>query len=62
MMKKIFNDWIDKCPTDFTVITVNGRKAYLFGKNTDLVVDVRTNDESNVTFMEDNHGTSKNNF
>jgi hypothetical protein len=54
-MNKIFNKWIDKCPTDFTVITVNGREAYLFGKNTDLVVDIKTKDESKFIFVEDNH-------
>ena len=54
-MNKIFNKWIDKCPTDFTVITVNGREAYLFGKNTDLVVDIKTKDESKFIFVEDSH-------
>jgi hypothetical protein len=54
-MNKIFNKWIDKCPTDFTVITVNGREAYLFGKNTDLIVDIKTKDESKFIFVEDNH-------
>lgn len=55
-MSKTFNNWIDKCPTDFTVITVNGREAYLFGKNTDLAVDVKTKDESKFIFVEDSHG------
>jgi|DEB0MinimDraft_10_1074344.scaffolds.fasta_scaffold20282_2 hypothetical protein len=54
-MNKIFNKWIDKCPTDFTVITVNGREAYLFGKNTDLVVDIKTKDESKFIFVEDSY-------
>lgn len=56
-MNKTFNNWIDKCPTNFTVITVNGREAYLFGKNTDLVIDIKTNDESQFKFVEDNYGS-----
>lgn len=47
-----FNKWIDECPEDFTTITVNGRQAYLFGKNTDLVIDIETEDESKFIFKE----------
>lgn len=40
MQNKLFNQWLDTCPIDFCQITINGREAYLFGKNTDLAVDV----------------------
>jgi len=52
-MSKSFKDWIEKCPSDFTIITVNGRDAYLFGKSTDLVIDVKTKDESKFKFVQD---------
>jgi len=50
-MDKIFNMWIDSCPVDFTVITVNGKEAYLFGKNTELAVDVKTPEDMNRYYI-----------
>lgn len=52
-MSKSFKDWIEKCPSDFTIITVNGREAYLFGKNTDLKVEVQTKDATKFKFVGD---------
>ena len=50
-MNKVFNMWIDSCPVDFTVIKVNGKDAYLFGKNTELEVDVKMPEDINRYYI-----------
>lgn len=51
MNKKIFNMWIDNCPVDFTVIKVNGKEAYLFGKNTNLEVEIEMPEDMNRYYI-----------
>jgi hypothetical protein len=50
-MNKVFNMWIDNCPVDFTVIKVNGKDAYLFGKNTELAVEVEIPEDVNRYYI-----------
>ena len=51
MSNRIFNMWIDSCPVDFTVIKVNGKDAYLFGKNTELSVEVDMPEDMNRYYI-----------
>jgi len=50
-MNRVFNMWIDSCPVDFTVIKVNGKDAYLFGKNTELEVEVEMPEDVNRYYI-----------
>ena len=51
MQNKLFNQWLDTCPVNFTQIKVNGREAYLFGKNTDLIIECEMPEDNNRYYI-----------